>query len=66
MKKYLAEFIGTFILVFLGTGTAVVLGGYTGGGTETGFLGVVAIALAFGLSIVAGAYATGHIFPGVT
>ena len=61
MKKYLAEFIGTFILVFLGTGTAVVLGGYTGGGTETGFLGVVAIALAFGLSIVAGAYAIGHI-----
>ncbi|MEH6992786.1 MIP family channel protein [Neobacillus drentensis] len=60
MKKYLAEFIGTFILVFLGTGTAVVLGGYTGG-TETGFLGVVAIALAFGLSIVAGAYAIGHI-----
>jgi aquaporin Z len=61
MKKYLAEFIGTFILVFLGTGAAVVLGGYTGGGTETGFLGVVAIALAFGLSIVAGAYAIGHI-----
>ena len=60
MKKYLAEFIGTFILVFFGTGTAVVLGGYTGG-TETGFLGVVAIALAFGLSIVAGAYAIGHI-----
>ena len=55
------RFIGTFILVFLGTGTAVVLGGYTGGGTETGFLGVVAIALAFGLSIVAGAYAIGHI-----
>lgn len=60
MKKYLAEFIGTFILVFLGTGTAVVLGGYTGG-TDTGFLGVLAIALAFGLSIVAGAYAIGHI-----
>lgn len=60
MKKYLAEFIGTFILVFLGTGTAVVLGGYTGG-TDTGFLGVAAIALAFGLSIVAAAYAIGHI-----
>ena len=60
LKKYLAEFIGTFILVFLGTGTAVVLGGYTGG-TETGFLGVLAIALAFGLSFIAGAYAIGHI-----
>jgi len=60
VKKYLAEFIGTFILVFLGTGAAVVLGGYTGG-TDTGFLGVLAIAFAFGLSIVAGAYAIGHI-----
>ncbi|MBT2569825.1 aquaporin [Planococcus sp. ISL-110] len=60
MKKYLAEFIGTFILVFLGTGAAVVLGGYTGG-TDTGFLGVLAIAFAFGLSIVAAAYAIGHI-----
>ena len=60
MKKYVAEFIGTFILVFLGTGAAVVLGGYTGG-TDTGFLGVLAIAFAFGLSIVAGAYAIGHI-----
>lgn len=60
MKKYAAEFIGTFILVFLGTGAAVVLGGYTGG-TDTGFLGVLAIAFAFGLSIVAGAYAIGHI-----
>lgn len=60
MKKYIAEFIGTFILVFFGCGTAVVCGGYTGG-TATGFLGVVAIALAFGLSIVAAAYAIGHI-----
>ncbi|MGI2329241.1 aquaporin [Planococcus sp. YIM B11945] len=60
MKKYVAEFIGTFILVFVGTGSAVVLGGYTGG-TDTGFLGVLAIAFAFGLSIVAGAYAIGHI-----
>ncbi|MDZ5711355.1 aquaporin [Jeotgalibacillus haloalkalitolerans] len=60
MKKYLAEFIGTFVLVFLGTGTAVVLGGYTGG-TDTGYLGVLAIALAFGLSIVAAAYAIGHV-----
>ncbi|ANU12081.1 aquaporin [Planococcus antarcticus DSM 14505] len=60
MRKYLAEFIGIFILVFLGTGAAVVLGGYTGG-TDTGFFGVLAIAFAFGLSIVAGAYAIGHI-----
>ena len=60
MKKYLAEFIGTFVLVFFGCGTAVVCGGFTGG-MESGFLGVVAIALAFGLAIVAAAYAIGDI-----
>lgn len=60
MKKYLAEFIGTFVLVFFGCGTAVVLGGFTGG-MGSGFLGVVAIALAFGLAIVAAAYAIGDI-----
>lgn len=31
MKKYLAEFFGTLVLVFFGCGTAVVLGGFTGG-----------------------------------
>ena len=60
MKKYLAEFLGTMILVLFGCGTAVVCGGFTGG-METGFLGVVAIALAFGLAIVASAYAIGDI-----
>lgn len=60
MKKYLAEFFGTFVLVFFGCGTAVVTGGFTGG-TGTGFLGVAAIALAFGLAIVAAAYAIGHV-----
>ena len=60
MNKYIAEFIGTMILVFFGTGTAVVTGGFTGG-LGLGYLGVVAIALAFGLTIVAGAYAIGHL-----
>lgn len=60
MKKYLAELFGTFVLVFFGCGTAVVCGGFTGG-TGTGFLGVLVIALAFGLAIVAAAYAIGHI-----
>ena len=55
IKKYLAEFLGTMVLVLFGCGTAVVCGGFTGG-METGFLGVVAIALAFGLAIVASAY----------
>ena len=60
MNKYIAEFLGTMILVFFCTGTAVVTGGFTGG-IGAGFLGVMAIALAFGLTIVAGAYAIGHI-----
>lgn len=49
MKKYIAEFIGTFILVLFGTGVAVVTGNY------------VATALAFGLAIVASAYVIGNI-----
>ncbi len=70
MKKYVAEFIGTLVLVFFGCGTAVVTGGLTGG-TGSGTLGVVAIALAFGLAIVASAYAIGpvsgcHVNPAVS
>jgi aquaporin Z len=60
MKKYIAEFLGTLVLVLFGCGTAVVCGGFTGG-TDGGFLGVPAIALAFGLAIVAAAYAIGDI-----
>ena len=50
LKKYLAEFIGTAILVLFGCGTAVFSGG-----------DLVATALAFGLAIVAAAYAIGDI-----
>lgn len=60
MKKYIAEFLGTLTLVFFGCGTAVVCGGFTGG-AGGGYLGVAAIALAFGLAIVAAAYAIGDI-----
>lgn len=69
-KTFWAEFIGTFFLVVFGCGTAVVCGGLNGG-TGAGFLGVVAIALAFGLAIVAAAYAIGdvsgcHVNPAVS
>ena len=50
MKKYIAEFIGTLVLVLFGTGIAVVSGG-----------DLVATALAFGLAIVACAYVIGDI-----
>ena len=51
-NKALAEFIGTFTLVFGGCGTAIFAGG------SVGFLGV---SLAFGLTVVAMAYGVGHI-----
>ncbi len=50
MKKYIAEFIGTLVLVFFGCGVAVISGG-----------NLVATSLAFGLSIVAMAYVIGNI-----
>ena len=64
MKKYLAEFIGTFILVFMGCGSAMLLGCDASGGH-------LAVAMAFGLSIVAAAYVIGdvsgcHINPAVS
>ena len=52
LKKYLAELIGTFALVLIGCGSAVIAGNYIG------FLG---ISLAFGLTVLAMVYAIGHI-----
>lgn len=50
MKKYISEFVGTFVLVLIGCGVAVVTSA-----------NVVATSLAFGLSIVAMAYSIGNI-----
>ena len=54
IKKYAAELIGTMILVLMGCGSAMFLGCDTAGGH-------LAVALAFGLSIVATAYIIGNI-----
>ncbi len=56
-KKYLAEFIGTFVLVFFACGTAAVVGC---NGTEPN-AAYLMTALAFGLVIVAMAYSIGNI-----
>ena len=55
-KRSLAEFLGTFWLVFGGCGSAVLAGAFPQFGI--GFLGV---ALAFGLTVLTMAYAIGHI-----
>lgn len=57
MKKYLAEFIGTMVLVVLGCGSAVVHN-MPQMGEGCGYLG---IAFAFGLAIVAMAYSIGNV-----
>jgi aquaporin Z len=64
LKKAIAEFIGTFVLVLFGTGVAVIGGGIEG-------IGTLGIAMAFGLSILAMAYSIGtisgcHINPAVS
>lgn len=59
MKKLLAEFFGTFWLVFGGCGSAVFAATYP----ELG-IGFVGVALAFGLTVLTMAYAVGHISGG--
>ena len=66
MNKQLAEFVGTFTLVLLGCGAAVIAGadGMTG-------IGLTGISFAFGLALIGMAYGIGpvsgcHINPAVT
>ncbi|MDR2887294.1 MAG: aquaporin Z [Bacteroidales bacterium] len=56
MKKYFAEFIGTFWLVLGGCGSAVLACNFPGAG-----IGFVGVSLAFGLTVVTMAYAIGSI-----
>jgi aquaporin Z len=61
-KKYVAELVGTFVLVFMGCGSAVLAGKY---------IGFVGIAFAFGLSVLVMVYAIGgisgcHINPAIS
>jgi len=55
-SKFSAEFFGTLVLVLMGCGSAVIAGA-----NGTGGVGLLGISFAFGLSVVAMAYAIGHI-----
>jgi aquaporin Z len=68
MKKYLAELIGTLILVLMGCGSAVIAGANFGGLSGNGNVG---ISLAFGLAVMVLVYAIGgisgcHINPAIS
>lgn len=65
MKKYLAEMVGTMVLVLMGCGSAVFNGGCSTPAQ------VFMVAMAFGFSVVAMAYTIGgisgcHINPAIT
>lgn len=69
MKKYLAEMIGTMVLVLMGCGSAVFAGSVAG--TVGAGVGTLGVALAFGLAVIAMAYTIGgisgcHINPAIT
>jgi len=66
-KKYLAELFGTFVLVFIGCGSAVL----AGNSSVLGGIGLAGIALAFGFSVLTMVYAIGgisgcHINPAIS
>ena len=56
MKKYAAEFLGTFWLVLGGCGSAVLAAAFPDVG-----IGLLGVALAFGLTVLTMAFAIGHI-----
>ncbi len=72
-EKYVAEFLGTFALVFVGAG-AVIVDGHTGtshGLAEAGKLGLLGIAIAHGLALAGMIYGIGslsgaHFNPAIT
>lgn len=62
MKKFFAELFGTYVLVFIGAGSAVIAGGD---------IGVLGISFAFGIAVMSMVYAIGpisgcHINPAIT
>lgn len=67
MKKYVAEMIGTMVLVLMGCGSAV----FAGAGQPFASVGTLGVAFAFGLSVLVMVYTIGkisgcHINPAIT
>ena len=60
-KRAIAEFIGTFWLVFGGCGSAVLAAAFPKEGIGNLGIGFVGVSLAFGLTVLTMAYAIGHI-----
>lgn len=56
MKRFIAEYIGTFWLVLGGCGSAMLAAGFPGVG-----IGLLGVSLAFGLTVLSIAYSLGHI-----
>ena len=63
LKRLVAEFLGTFWLVLGGCGSAVLAANFGGDGNPLG-IGLLGVALAFGLTVLTGVYALGHISGG--
>lgn len=71
MKKYIAEFIGTFTLVLLGCGSAVLANKVVVDNDVIGGVGLLGISFAFGFALIGMAYGIGpisgcHINPAVS
>jgi aquaporin Z len=63
LKRLTAEFLGTLWLVLGGCGSAVLAANFGGDGNPLG-IGLLGVSLAFGLTVLTGAYALGHISGG--
>lgn len=59
-----AELFGTFLLVFGGVGTAVFAANFPSAQSNSLGVGFLGVALAFGLTVLVGVYAVGHISGG--
>lgn len=62
-QRLAAELLGTFVLVLMGCGSAVLAAGFLADDVHLG-IGFLGVALAFGLAVLTMAYAVGHISGG--